>query len=763
MKPPERVEIPEEEDLRRQRFARVLAVLIVIATLGVASVEFLHSVAEKNADEAGVQGQRLSVERQGDLVRANDAARASADIYAYEQQQKTEQANAFQEYLAPSVAEGSSEAQVLQLEENRWATLASLTGDLTSVKAGGATSPQLDTDFPTVLLSNAERDSDRLFALEDAQNQLRSDWEAQAGLLSVVLTLLAVAIYLFGLSLTLQAAVRRWLVGLGVVLVVAGALGTVVLQFGNPSAPPETAAASYSQGVYALNTFYTKPGNQGLQDAYNAFTKAIQERPRFAQAYLQRSQVRFLMGSPQRSSAVVSITTPAALAAQGDDLQQAYNLGLRDKLLLNNLAANRLILGITQNQSGDYASALTYVNAALALDPNDPLLYYNKALALLGQGNSGNGQQAYRDAVAHTLYTDVARKTPRNDPATEESYVGGALTALDLLTTHRTDLAASVKTAKETIVNGVDRTQAAPGKAATMKLSELDVFPAELQWKGSIVGVDPASASVSTQWYYEDPSKLGWAVIPAMSGPAATATNGATVDNAVYQDVCSGCSPDDYFLINSSLKTMNQCLQPGRYKVEVYVNGHLAATGSAGGTSPVLQAQTMPDLGMDYCGPQGWTQDTANSSPGFANGFTTKDGTSGAYFVRFQNPESSGTDATAEAESFRDEILSVFNGVLPSGAGTPSIDCGTSSNGASTLPWGPTVDANCNRTDAFFLGLTGANEAWYDYNGGTLHIGTGVAPDGAVLGAFSFGPSSTWQSSSEPQPDVIFDSFVFTG
>ena len=36
MRPPERVEIPEAEDMRRERFARVLAVLIVVATLGVA-------------------------------------------------------------------------------------------------------------------------------------------------------------------------------------------------------------------------------------------------------------------------------------------------------------------------------------------------------------------------------------------------------------------------------------------------------------------------------------------------------------------------------------------------------------------------------------------------------------------------------------------------------------------------------------------------------------------------------------------------------
>ncbi|HYL69919.1 MAG TPA: hypothetical protein VEY89_01280, partial [Candidatus Dormibacteraeota bacterium] len=94
---------------------------------------------------------------------------------------------------------------------------------------------------------------------------------------------------------------------------------------------------------------------------------------------------------------------------------------------------------------------------------------------------------------------------------------------------------------------------------------------------------------------------------------------------------------------------------------------------------------------------------------------------------------------------------------------TPSVDCGSSSSGTNTLPWGPTLDSSCNRSDAFFLGLTGATETWYSYNGGELHIGTGVTGDGAVLGAFTFGPDSMWQVSGEPLPDVIFDSIVFTG
>jgi len=272
-RPPERVEIPEEEDLQRERFARILAVLIVVATLGVACVEYLHSIADKSADAAGVSAQKLSVERQGELVRAEDRARAEVDIYAFEAQERTQQGNAFQEYLNPTVQQGSAQASLLQLAEARWSTLADLTGDLTSVKSTGTTSQAQDAAFPNVLLSQASKEADRLFALEDAQNQLRGDWQARVGLLSVVLTMLAVAIYLFGLSLALHAAIRRWLVGLGVVLMAGAGLWTVVLLFANPSAPNDKAADAYADGVYSFSTFYTHSGDQGLKEADAGFTR----------------------------------------------------------------------------------------------------------------------------------------------------------------------------------------------------------------------------------------------------------------------------------------------------------------------------------------------------------------------------------------------------------------------------------------------------------------------------------------------------------
>src|SRR5487761_1589403 len=202
MKPPERIELPEESAMR-ERFARILAVLIVISTLGVASVEYLHSVADNEAGHAAVTAQQLGIQRQGELVRADDAARSQVEAYAYGAEQRTRQGNAFQQFLLPSVQEGSIEATLLNLEETRWSQLAALTDQLTDIKPGSPTAPAQDHSFPNLELTAAQHESNRLFALQDASDQLRTDWQTRAGFLSLILTLFAVAMYLFGLSLTL--------------------------------------------------------------------------------------------------------------------------------------------------------------------------------------------------------------------------------------------------------------------------------------------------------------------------------------------------------------------------------------------------------------------------------------------------------------------------------------------------------------------------------------------------------------------------------
>lgn len=733
IKPPERIEVPEEEHMR-ERFGQILAVLIVIATLGVACVEFLHSYADRKADAAGVEAQKLSVERQGELTRASDQTRSAVDNFALSQEEQARGANAFQQQLLPEVQEGSVQYQQLQLEQQRWTMVASLTESLSGgITADSPNGPAHDVYFPTKALSDAQHESDRLFALEDAANEERTDWQGRVGLYSAVLTLFAVAIYLFGLSTTLQRRLRIGLTSLGIVLIVSGTLGTVVLQFTSPSPANEQAATAYADGMQAFDTFYTQPGDTLLKQADADFSQAIQLRPSFAEAFVRRSLVRFLLGSPQRTSAVVSITSDDALRSQGDDLQQAYDLGLRDKEELNDLAANRLLLAIHDKRSDYFDVAIGYLNTALQLDANDPLLYYNKGLAFLGKGDISSAKSTYQDAVDHTIYTDVGAKTTRDDPQAEENYLGGALTPLDLLASERQDLGGQVESIKELIVTGVDAPGTTPS-ASPLSVSapqagngkaDINVFAGSLQWETNLTGFDPGKDSISTQWYYQDSQKLGWSVLSQISGPEKPAVNG------------SGGGSDDYFLLEHYLERAAACLQPGSYRVEIYVDGHLVATGSQDGSNlSRFSAFTMPDVQVALCHPSDWTADEGDILGGFSNGVTNSDKTAGAFVFRLQNPEiPAASDPVQAATGYRN----LFLGLKP-------------------IPQNTTLDHDS--TTPYFLDLKGQNESWYTYDGGELRVGSGITADGAVVVGVVWGPSSMWQGDKSDLGDTIFESLI---
>jgi hypothetical protein len=323
----------------------------------------------------------------------------------------------------------------------------------------------------------------------------------------------------------------------------------------------------------------------------------------------------------------------------------------------------------------------------------------------------------------------VAAKTPRNDTFVEEAYLGGALTPLQLLAQHRTDLAGAAAAMKDFIVAGVDNAKGKSTDKVQFANTAIQVFGGELQWTANLTGYDSTKDEVSTQWYYQGASKLGWAVLEPVSGDSPPSTNSTGGTNG-------------YFYITRYLQAAGQCLQPGTYRVEVYVNGHLSGTADTAATLPTLTAAAMPDVGASVCHPPEWKPDVTNVLRGFSNGLVTADHSAGVYVLRFQNPSvDAGTDPGVEAKAFRDQFFNL-SGFLPTGI-SPQFDQET--------------------TSPYFLGLSGANEAYYTYSGGGyVRIGSGVTTDGAVIIGVVFGPGALW-SGDHTEGDAIFDSLIALG
>src|SRR4029077_6768257 len=107
-----------------------------------------------------------------------------------------------------------------------------------------------------------------------------------------------------------------------------------------------------------------------------------------------------------------------------------------------------------------------------------------------------------------------------------------------------------------------------------------------------------------------------------------------------------------------------RCLDPGRYRVEVYVDGRLSGRAESDAEFGALDAANLRDLGTAVCHPAGWDESTKLSVLGFDSGFVSPDNSEGVYMFRYQNPAQKGAADTV-AEAFRSLTISAFASIFP--------------------------------------------------------------------------------------------------
>lgn len=749
-KPPERIEIELEHV--RDRFSQVVAVLIVLATLVGAVVEFLHERDNDRANQAGLQAQRLAVQAPGDLNAAQQQAMVQFEGFALAEEERTSGGSAFQGRLTPPAHPGpaaASDQQRLGLDEVRWNTLAAMTQAGTAIKPDNQYGPEADPRFPTHYLVDSQVGPDRDEALQDAANEERNLWSAKATDYVAIITVIAVALYLLGLSLTLHLGVRRVLAGVGLILVVAGSVWAMTVQLRPVPHPSERAAEEFARGRAALSLAYLQHDNSGYQDAYKHYSESIRLRPTFARAYLERSAADFLIGSPQHSD-FVSVTTRDSLVRTVADLEKARSLGLVSKRVLNNLAANYFLLGLKDARPDYYRRAIGFLDQALKLDPGDPLLHYNRGISLLVDNRFAEARLEYQRAVDLSIYerTGAERAGPASpspkatpkpgsgprqlsgDAYSEEQLVGGSVTPLELVAQTRPELAERVREIKEIVVGGIALQGRAPGAARRPVTGvHVDIFPATLQWVAAIPDLDPADV-ISVQWYQLDSAKRGWAIVPEVSGILPRCVQGVS-----FQCLARN-SQGQYFVTSHYLELSSRCLTDGTYRVELYINGRLVGSQQQATATTFsldsLQAAYLSDLGLALCRPTGWNR-SPQAQRGYTDGFVSPDGQRGLYVFRYRHPSLTGTREQAVADDLKRSVEGL----------------------ASRYPKVPVFDSANN--SPYFMGLFPIKGANYGYAGGGVLAEAGYSADGTVVVASIFGQTS-WFSGDEPYR--IFESLI---
>ena len=206
----------------------------------------------------------------------------------------------------------------------------------------------------------------RLQELYLANSEVGNAWSGIADIFVIQITLLTVALSLYGLSLTLRGFVR-WLfvlVGSGIVLLCVLWMGIKLIE-SKPNIS-EDAINAFAEGY----GFY----HQGRsQEAIASYDRALSIKPDYANAFYERGYNYLLIG--EYDQAVSDFLTARDLGVDGE--YTYWNLGWTYYLM------------------GSYDEAIAANNAILNANPTVIGMRMNKALAYLAKGDLGEAQTEY--------------------------------------------------------------------------------------------------------------------------------------------------------------------------------------------------------------------------------------------------------------------------------------------------------------------------------------------------------------------------------
>jgi Flp pilus assembly protein TadD len=230
----------------------------------------------------------------------------------------------------------------------------------------------------------------------------------------LMITLAAVALFLYGLSLTIELTAPRAIIAGLATLIVAGSVGAFFILRGQPEPSlSEEAIAALARGRVAAE-------KGDLDESVKQFSLAIDAAggPQgYARAYLRRGQSLAAKGDAQ--AAVADFTQAIALEPDADahsargwayldlddpvkaeaDFRQAVALAPDSDDDLNSL-------GWAQYLNGNYAGSIGTLRKAVAINPRMPTYQFNLGVALLASGDLAGADAAYQQGF------DLARGKP---------------------------------------------------------------------------------------------------------------------------------------------------------------------------------------------------------------------------------------------------------------------------------------------------------------------------------------------------------------
>lgn len=573
-------EVDWEDDEDAPRFKRGIAIAVVLVTFFGAVLAYLQAVESNDEDIAARAAEIDGIRGMGSQVDASSQFVGELRIAAAAATERQRQALSAGQVAG--LSGGADDPDVAAV-----ARLAARAGVLAGLTDVDVNEPSTFDDTRARLFESPDEARLRQTVNADRANAHGDKADSYVA----VLTVLAVSLFLFGLSVTAQGRGRYVLAAPALALAI-GCVAWSALIFARDTVGVTDRAISLT----ARGTRHHDAGD--FEAAIEAFDEAIADSPDFAAAYARRAAAHFDAGSDQVGQTVFrSVTSPEALERAIEDIEQALALG-GDRDLQTVTAA-----GFFAFLDGDFERSVELSTLATEQNGNLAPLWFNLGVAQLGAGDEDAALGSYREGLRQL--DDVP------EPFVRSAILAGARTDLSILRElldddERDDLAEAIE-AVEVRLALVDLEQLDCGEIACSEVEAPDADLGEAAFSRFgpftqvLVEVDglPAGQVVGAAWYFRT-------------------DEGAPFEQAA-DSFTSGTVGEDGTLFTAALPSVSPaCPVAGDYLVRFYLGDSFLGevTGSLGPTpfGAEFEAVRDPIEGFEMCSPAGFVVETADIS-----------------------------------------------------------------------------------------------------------------------------------------------------
>lgn len=373
-------------------FERMMALLFALVTILAAVAALLEADAAAQTAQAIRRAQQYAMQAIG--VKASGEVQAG---YAWTE--------AYRRWLEWESLSDQAEGENDPAAADRYEAVRDRAVQLSPLLSEPYFNPETD-DFPNIRAFEASNYLvENIILAERFVNtmELSGELEDKEKAYGTHLLLFAVALFLYGLSVTIVGRMRWLFVAMGTVMANIALIWMIITYITPITTFPDEAIVAYAEGMgFAHQEDYVA--------AIEAFDRALELVPGYANAYYARGNVYFDQGDFRRAATDYA----AAMEAGREDVNVPWNLGWTYYVL------------------GHLDDAIETTQIALELDDEQVALYFNLGLMHLAQGNLEEAQGIYAEGIdLATGQVTAATAAGEAPPASLWWYLGTAATDLD--------------------------------------------------------------------------------------------------------------------------------------------------------------------------------------------------------------------------------------------------------------------------------------------------------------------------------------------